>query len=148
MAYNIEQIAAKLEIQDLCFRYAQIIDANEFDKLNEVFTEDAFIDYTAMGGSKGNLEETKKFLNETLPVLFPNSQHLNANMQIDLASETDITEATGRIMCFNPMEMFLNGGPDTKITFCGLWYLDKYRLTDSGWKIYERIEEKSWFYNH
>ena len=148
MTYDIEQIGAKLAIQDLCFRYAQIIDANEFDKLDEVFTEDAFIDYSAMGGSKGNLEETKQFLNSTLPVLFPNSQHLNANMQIELASESNISEATGRIMCFNPMEMFIDGGPETKITFCGLWYLDKYRLTDSGWKIYERVEEKSWFYNH
>ena len=74
MAYNIEQISAKLEIQDLCFRYAQIIDANEFDKLDEVFTEDAFIDYSAMGGSRGNLEETKKFLASALPVLFHGSE--------------------------------------------------------------------------
>lgn len=147
MAYNLEEISAKLEIQDLIYRYAQIIDAQEFDKLDEVFTADAHIDYSAMGGSKGNFEETVKFLKESMPGLFPNSQHLNANMQIELASQTNITSATGRIMCYNPMEMLVDGGPETKIMMCGLWYLDEYVSSDEGWKFKSRVEEKSWFFN-
>ena len=147
MAYNLEEISAKLEIQDLIYRYSEIIDSQDFDKLDEVFTADAHIDYSAMGGSKGNFDETVTFLKDAMPGLFPNSQHLNANMQITLSSSSDIASATGRIMCYNPMEMLVNGGPETKIMMCGLWYLDDYVNTDLGWKIKTRVEEKSWFFN-
>lgn len=147
MAYNLEEVSAKLEIQDMLYRYAQLIDAKEFDKLNEVFTADAHIDYSAMGGSKGNYEETVTFLKKAMTSVFPNSQHLNANMQITLASSKNITEASGRIMCYNPMEMLVDGGPESKIMMCGLWYLDEYVKVDGIWMMKTRVEEKSWFFN-
>lgn len=147
MAYNIEEISARLEIQDMLYRYAQLIDAKEFDKLHEVFTPDAHIDYSAMGGSKGDYDETIKFLKESLTTMFPNSQHLNANMQITLGSRENISEASGRIMCYNPMEMLVDGGPETKMMMCGLWYLDDYVKVDGIWKMKKRVEEKSWFFN-
>ena len=147
MAYNLEEVSAKLEIQDMLYRYAQLIDAKEFDLLNEVFTDDAHIDYSAMGGSVGNLPETIKFLKESLTTMFPNSQHLNANMQIALGSRENITEASGRIMCYNPMEMKVGDTDETKIMMCGLWYLDDYVKVDGVWKMKNRVEEKSWFFN-
>ncbi len=144
MTYTLEEISAKLEIQDLLYRYAQLIDAKEFDKLDEVFTEDAYIDYTALGGSEGDLPHTIKFLKDTLTEVFPNIQHLNANLQITLGSSSNISEATGRIMCYNPMEMLVDGGPETTMLMCGLWYLDEYVKTHAEWKIRRRVEEKSW----
>ena len=84
MAYTLEQVSAKLEIHDLLYRYAELIDAKAFDQLNEVFTDDAFIDYTALGGEKGNLPETIDFLQRSLTDAFPSHQHLNANCQITL----------------------------------------------------------------
>ncbi len=148
MAYNLEELSAKLEIQEMLYRYAQLIDAKQFDQLNEVFTDDAHIDYSAMGGSVGNLTETITFLHGAMTEMFPNSQHLNANTQITLSGSANITEASGRIMCYNPMEMQVDGGPETKIMMCGLWYLDEYTKTDSGWKMRNRVEEKSWFFNY
>lgn len=143
MAYTLEQVSAKLEIHDLLYRYAELIDAKAFDQLNEVFTEDAFIDYTALGGEKGNLPETIDFLQRSLTDAFPSHQHLNANCQITLATEHDISQATGRIMCFNPMEMAAKEGQG-KLMMCGLWYLDDYVKVDGIWKIQRRVEEKSW----
>ena len=143
MAYNLEQVSAKLEIQDLLYRYAELIDAKAFNQLNEVFTDDAFIDYTALGGEKGNLSETIAFLIKSLTEAFPSHQHLNANFQISLASDSDIHQATGRIMCFNPMEMAAKEG-QSKLMMCGLWYLDDYIKKDGIWKIQRRVEEKSW----
>ena len=89
-----------MEIQDLIYRYSAIIDGKRFDDLRDVFTEDAHIDYSAFGGSVGNLEETIAFLEKAMP-LFPNTQHLNANLQITV----DGDQGTGRIMCLNPQEL-------------------------------------------
>ena len=143
MAYTLEQVSAKLEIHDLLFRYAELIDAKAFDQLDEVFTNDAFIDYTALGGEQGNLTETIDFLQRSLTAAFPSHQHLNANCQIALTTQDDIAQATGRIMCFNPMEMAAKEGKH-KLMMCGLWYLDDYLKVDGIWKIQRRVEEKSW----
>ena len=31
--------------------------------------------------------------------------------------------------------------------FCGLWYRDRYRRTEDGWRFTERYEERSFFHN-
>ena len=74
--------------------------------------------------------------------MFPNSQHLNANVQVQLQGDS----ATGRVMCFNPMEMSLGEGK-LHTFFLGLWYVDEYRRTDKGWRIARREEVKSWTFN-
>ena len=52
-----QEISDRFEIQDLVFRYSDIIDQRNFDLLrSEIFTDDAFIDYTAMGGASGDVE--------------------------------------------------------------------------------------------
>lgn len=142
---NMQEISDRFELQDLVFRYSQIIDSKEFDLLREeVFTADAFIDYSVFGGSKGNLEETIEFLHKAMAI-FPNTQHLNANIQIQIdASDSD--KATGRVMCFNPQEMQLKDGK-SHLFFCGLWYVDDYRRTNEGWRISRRVEEKSYVFN-
>ena len=141
---SLQEISDRLEIQDLIHRYAQIIDSKEFDRLREeIFCADAFIDYSAFGGSKGNLEETIAFLHNAMKI-FPNTQHLNANIQINVDAQSD--RATGRVMCLNPQEMKLPEH-DEHIFFCGLWYVDEYRRLDQGWRIARRVEEKSFVFN-
>lgn len=138
-----QELSDRFEIQDLCYRYAQIIDAKDFDALrSDVFTEDAHIDYSVYGGSVGGLEETISFLHEAMTTgVFPAHQHLNANIQITVDGDT----ASGRVMCFNPQEMVLPEG--NQLFMLGLWYIDKYRRTESGWRMCERVEEKSWAFN-
>jgi hypothetical protein len=134
----------RFEIQDLCYRYAEIIDSKDFDALrSDVFTEDAHIDYSVFGGSVGNLEETISFLKAALTTeLFPNHQHLNANIQVQVNGD----EARGRVMCFNPQEINLPDG-GSQVFVCGLWYLDTYIRTGQGWRIRERVEERSYVFN-
>ncbi len=141
MTLSLQEISDRFEIQDLIVEYCDIIDTQEFDRLESVFTEDAFIDYTVMGGPKGNLPEIREFLAQSLP-LFKNTQHMIANYQIKIKGD----EATGRIMCFNPMQFNMEdqGNP---IFFIGLWYVDKYIRTENGWRIKERVEEKSYDFN-
>lgn len=139
-----QELSDRWEIQDLVFHYAHLIDSKNFDALrDDVFSEDAHIDYSAFGGGVGNLEDTIAYLKGAVTnEVFPNTQHLNANVQVTL----DGDRATGRVMCFNPMEMALpDGGVD--VFLLGLWYVDEYRRTDKGWRICRRVEEKSWVFN-
>lgn len=139
-----QELSDRFEIQDLCYRYAELIDSKDFDALRaEIFTADAHIDYSVFGGSVGGLEDTIDFLKQALTKeLFPVHQHLNANLQVTLQGD----EARGRIMCFNPQEISL-GEEKSQVFMLGLWYLDKYVRTQQGWRICERIEEKSWVFN-
>jgi hypothetical protein len=141
MTLTLQEISDRMEIQDLLYRYAELIDGKRFDELEEVFAEDAHIDYSAMGGSVGNREETIAFLKKVMP-MFPHTQHSNANVQI----RVDGDRGTGRVMCFNPQEMDLPGG-GTQVMMFGLWYLDEYVRTEAGWRIQRRSEEKSWTFN-
>ncbi len=139
-----QELSDRFEIQDLVYHYADLVDKKRLAELRDsVFTEDAHIDYTAMGGTVGNVDETIAFLEMSLTdALFPHTQHLNANVQVEL----DGDRAKGRVMCFNPMEMALPDG-GTQVFLLGLWYIDEYRRTASGWRISRREEEKSWVFN-
>lgn len=139
-----QELSDRLEIQDLVFHYADLVDRKQLEALrSDVFTADAHIDYSAMGGSVGNVDETLAFLKASLTdELFPASQHLNANVQVTVNGDS----GTGRVMCFNPMVMAMPDGSRQTILM-GLWYVDEYRRTEAGWRISRREEVKSWVFN-
>ena len=141
MTRSLQEVSDRFEVQDLLADYAHAIDQKNWDALDDIFTEDAFIDYSVMGGAKGSLPEIKKFLAEAMSI-FPHTQHLVANMQIRLRGD----EGTGRIMCHNPQVMNLGEGK-RHVFVLGLWYLDEYVRTSKGWRIRRRVEEKSWGLN-
>ncbi len=140
MPLSLQEMSDRFEIQDMLYRYADIIDRKAPAELTEIFTPDAHIDYSAFGGTVGDLPSTIAFLNEAMPA-FSATQHLNANIQITVSGDT----ASGRVMCFNPMAMPVS--EETKVFMLGLWYVDSYRRTDGGWRISQRKEEKSWVFN-
>lgn len=137
---SLQEISDRLEIEDLMVRYAHAIDTRRWDLLDDLFTADAHIDYTAMGGPAGDLAATKAFLSATLPH-FPAFQHLISNSSLTIDGDT----ATGRTMCQNPM---LIGGPDgaQQLMLCGLWYLDTFARVEGAWRIRTRTEEKSYMF--
>jgi len=135
------EISDRFEIQDLVYRYADIIDQRRFDELNDVFSDDAHIDYSAVGGAVGDKQSTIAFLKKALPA-FKCFQHLNANLQIAVNGDT----ATGRVMCFNPQELML-GKDKSHFFMLGLWYNDEYVRTPQGWRMRKRTEVMSWHFN-
>jgi hypothetical protein len=141
MALSLQQISDRIEIQDLLVRYSHAIDTRDFDLLDEVFTPDAFIDYTSMGGAKGSLPEIKHFLRKAMKQ-FSGFQHMIGNSMIDLRGDV----ATGRTICHNPMVLTRPDG-ETHVFTCGLWYLDELVRTPDGWRIRKRVEEKCYFHN-
>jgi hypothetical protein len=140
---SLQELSDRIEIEDLVKEYSHVVDRREFDRFRDLFTADAHIDYSAFNGSVGNLEDTISFLKSAVTAeLFPNCQHLVSNIQVDLQGD----RAEGRVMCFNPMEMGLSEGK-THLFMLGLWYLDEYQRTSTGWRIARREEEKSWVFN-
>ena len=126
-----------MELEKLVIDYATSIDTKNFGELNNIFTQDAHIDYTAVGGIKGNPQEIINYLNTALDN-FPNFQHMISNISLNLNGNS----ATGKVMCFNPMQT-----EDNQVFFLGLWYQDRYKKIDDKWFISSRIEKRSWSHN-
>ena len=141
MTMSLQEISDRMEIQDLLVAYSYAIDTRDWDALDEVFTPDAHIDYTAFGGSAGNLAETKAFLAEAMP-MFSSFQHMVSTSKIEIDGDT----AHVKTICHNPMVMKL-GDDKVQVFYCGLWYVDEMVRTPDGWRITHRAEEKSYVHN-
>lgn len=120
--------------------YANAIDRRAWDELDQVFTPDAWIDYTAMGGAKGSYPEIKLWLAQALK-FFKSYMHLVGNPRFEIAGD----RATGQIACFNPM--LVPGLFGRRTVMLGLWYHDTYVRTAAGWRIASRSEEQCYAYN-
>ena len=131
---SLEEISDRLEIQQLLVDYSTAIDNRRFDDLDTVFTEDAYIDYRAMGGIDGRYPEVKAWLAEVLPN-FPAYSHMLGNLSITFSGDT----ASSRVICFNPMVL---DGDQKQVLFCGLWYDDEFLRTPQGWRLTRRVETK------
>ncbi|MEM9704782.1 MAG: nuclear transport factor 2 family protein [Pseudomonadota bacterium] len=137
---TLQEISDRLEIQDLITSYCYAIDNQDFDALDDVFTEDAHIDYTATGGSKGSLPEIKVYLAQALKI-FPGMQHFASNTILKLEKDT----ASGETMLFNPMVAERDG--EQVVFFIGARYIDRFERTEKGWRISNRAESLSYTHN-
>jgi hypothetical protein len=135
---SLQEISDRFEITDLMVRYSHVVDTGQWDVLDEIFSADAVIDYTAMGGPRGGVAEITEFLRSTMPQ-FPAFQHMIANSSIAVTGDV----ATARTMCHNPIVL---PGEDGRVMFCGLWYLDEFARIDGEWRITSRAEEKSYMW--
>ena len=129
-----QEMSDRFEIQQLLIDYSTAIDRRRFDDLDRVFTEDAYIDYRAMGGIDGRYPEVKAWLAQVLPN-FPAYAHMLGNFDARVDGDT----AWSRTICFNPMVL---GGDQKQILFCGLWYQDEFVRTPAGWRMSRRFQIK------
>ncbi|MFD6198407.1 nuclear transport factor 2 family protein [Mycobacterium sp. D16R24] len=139
-AWTLDEVSDRLQIQQLLVDYATAIDTRQFDDLDEVFTNDAYIDYRAMGGVDGDYPDVKAWLAQVLPA-FPMYAHMLGNISIRFDSEggAERSSATVRSLCFNPM---VPGGDTEQVLFLGLWYDDTVVRTRHGWRLTRRVETK------
>jgi hypothetical protein len=136
---SLEEISDRLEIQQLLVDYSTAIDTRRFDDLDAVFTWDAYIDYTALGGIEGSYPEVKAWLAEVLPN-FPIYAHMLGNFSVRIDGDT----ASSRTICFNPMVLPAAAAKkdQEQVMFCGLWYDDEFSRTADGWRMTRRVETK------
>jgi hypothetical protein len=131
---SLEEISDRFEIQQLMVDYSNAIDQKQFDHLDRVFTEDAYIDYRVTGGIDGRFPEVKTWLKEVLPN-FPAYYHMLGNFDVRIDGDT----ASSRTICFNPMVF---NAEEKQILFVGIWYVDEFVRTAEGWRMSKRVEEK------
>lgn len=134
--YTLEYISDRLQLTDLCTRYAVGVDRKDWDLWESCFTEDAIIDYTTTGGVKLVRPEMRKWIEQAMAP-FSGTQHLTLNHEVEINGDT----AKGRLAFYNPMPLELEQG---KLFFLvGGWYIDEYVRTAEGWKFTSRAEEMS-----
>lgn len=131
---DLQQLSDRLEINDLLTRYAQALETKEWALLATCFTEDAAVDYSASGGVKGTLQEATDFLSQTIP-LFSSTFFKITNAQVTI----DGDDATGRTH-FQTTMVLGERGAASYLVAAG-YYLDRFRRTDAGWRITQRVEE-------
>src|SRR4051794_21846934 len=126
----------KLAIQELIARYPLVVDGRDWDGLDELFTADARIDFSAFGGPVDSPAGIKKFLADSLG-MFARSQHMMGLPAITL----DGDRARSRTSCTNPM-VITDGEGVTKVWLIGLWYDDEFERTAAGWRFTSRRQER------
>ena len=134
---DARELSDRAEISDLVVRYTRAIDLCRWDDLDAIFIADAHIDYSAFGGTTGGLQETKKFLAESMPV-FSKTQHMLGMPAITVDGDT----ATAVTPCHNPMLM--GEGKDARIMVCSLWYHHDLVRRADGWRIARLREERNY----
>ena len=137
MTYTLQELSDRLEIQELIARYSVALDSRDYDALDELFTDDAVLDYTATGAIKGSLAEMKKFVAEAFE-MFEGTQHLTTGTT--LTFEDDGNTAYGKSACHNPM--VFGGDLKPRMMIVGLWYVDTFVRTAHGWRFKERVEQQ------
>jgi hypothetical protein len=138
---SLQEISDRMEIQILMNTYSNAIDEQAFDRLDDVFMPDAYIDYRALGGIDGRYPEVKAWLKSVL-VNFPNYFHMVTNTELTFDGDT----ARAKTICFNPMDTPLPQG-GTQVMFLGLWYVDQLVRTPKGWRLQQRVEQGCFQYN-
>ena len=61
-AVTIDEVLDRVEINDLLVRYCAALRTKDLALLDDVFSPDAIIDYTRIGGSRSGVEDTKTWL--------------------------------------------------------------------------------------
>lgn len=127
-------IEDRMEIQDLVVRYSRAVDTRSWDVLDHLFTADAHIDYTAMGGIAGDVGAVKSYLAETFAGFGP-TQHMMGLPLIEVDGDTAVAVTP----CHNPMVI---GEEGKLLLLCGLNYHERFIRTPEGWRIADLREEK------
>jgi hypothetical protein len=135
---DIQRISDELEIASVLNRYARAVDSKDWQLLRSLFTDDAELDYSSVGGPAGGREEVCGWLERSL-TLMPMTQHFVTNIEADIDADT----ATVRAMFYNPM--LFPGATETSA--CGGYYHHVMVRTETGWRSKRLREENLWFDN-
>lgn len=130
---DIAEVADRLAVNELMYRYARMVDFRQWHLHDEVFTATASCDYTSTGGVKGAAGDVMKWLDEALSA-WPTNLHLVTNVSIDF----DAGRKTANSSCYFLGPMATGAvGSQLVITNGGL-YIDRLEHTDAGWRIADR----------
>lgn len=130
---TMEELADRLEIDELLNRYVTALDDNRFDELDQVFTDDARISY-ADADMEGDYRTVSDWLAKQR-VLQRVWLHLVGNRRVSLDGDRAVAVST----------FFFTGvAHEGNTFFTGGEYHDQIVRTADGWRIAERVERQLW----
>lgn len=135
---DLQRISDRIEIDDLLTAYTRAIDSGEWDRLDDVFTPDAYIDYTATGGIDGEYPKVKAWLADSLAA-FPRRQHVIAQREVYVVGDAAAVTA----YFVNPMVLPRRNGGE-QLWELGGYYRHKLVRTHRGWRSRKLVEELVW----
>ena len=141
----MDDVMTRHEIEEVLIRYTRAIDTGEWDRLDEVFTEDAAIDYTQSGGMEGSFAEVKPWLAENLPI-FPKRMHTLGQVEIrprEIAPDAGERVADVAAYFHNPMMLATGDGNEMLVELGGIYHHEMVRTPD-GWRSRRLVEELVW----
>ena len=130
---ELREIRDRAEIEELMYRYAEMVDNRDWKEMDRVFALEATIDYTSTGGHAGPFRETLAWLDRALA-----SWPINLHVITNLIVEFDGDLASTRCYFHAPMAREISDGPQYVITNAGR-YEDRLIRTQDGWRIVERV---------
>ncbi len=130
---SIEELADRLEIDELLNLYVTALDNNKFELLDGVFTPDAHLSYADVGVD-GDYPTVRDWMASKRPEMRV-WLHLVGNRRVSVAGD----QAQSVSSFF-----FAAVTHDDKTHFTGGEYDDNLVRTPDGWRIAERIEEQLW----
>ena len=92
---SLQEISDRLEIQELIARYSVALDTRDYDGLDDLFTDDAVLDYTATGAIRGGLAEMKQFIADAF-AMFDGTQHLTTSTTLAFDDDGNTAHGNGR----------------------------------------------------
>jgi hypothetical protein len=136
---SMEEVAHRIEIDDLLTRYTIAVDDEDFDLLDTVFLPDAILDYSSAGGPRAPYPEVKAWLSRALSSGSPVRMHMLGNKQVIIEGST----ARVRAYFFNPfVKEAFDGGYEYSLG--GGYYNHRLVLTKDGWRSAELYEKRIW----
>lgn len=140
MTLSLEEISARLEIDDLYARYIHAVDDKEFEPLDRIFLPETVFDWSASGGQRTTWEEAKHcdFLTGEL---FQFVFHLCGNLRMDFAP--DLSSAVVKSKTIPPTGLRTPEGEAMLFQVHGA-YTDQLKNTPDGWRITERVWQDFW----
>src|SRR5678816_3748489 len=132
---ELRELLDQHAIERLLKRYASAIDRKQYDRLDDVFSADAWIDYRGAGGIAGHYPEIKRWLAEVLAPI-EEMQHFISNVEL----EFDGDAAAGSTYTLNVNGITVDG--ELKHMIVGAVYVDRFARRPEGWRIVERTESR------
>ena len=135
---DLQELSDRAEITDVLTRYTRAIDTRSWDDLDAVFTDDAILDYSAVGGPADRLEVAKPWVEQGLSG-FLRYQHVIGQVSIEL--DGDAARATAYFT--NPMVAPTKDGGETVVEVGGYYHHELVR-TESGWRSKRMVDDNVW----
>lgn len=135
---DLNELADRQEIVDVITRYTRAIDTRNWADLDQVFTEDAVLDYSAVGGPADALPVAKPWVAEGLAG-FLRYQHVIGQVAIEFDGDT----ARATAYFTNPMVARNPDGSENLVEVGGYYHHELVRTPD-GWRSRKMVDDTVW----